>query len=940
MLRLRTLGGLSLATDGAPAGGSAQQRKPLALLALLAADGRRGLSRDKLSAFLWPESDAEHARALLKQACYALRRDLHAPELFLGTTELRLNPDVITSDIGELDDALDRGDTVGAVREYAGPFLDGFFAASAEFERWVEDRRATVHRRVCAAVESLAATAAAAGDQRAGVEWGRRLAALDPLSSRVALELLRALVAANDRVAALEFGRAHEQLVRDELGTVPDPAVTDFLARLRAEGQGYAVAPVGWAPSASVSPVTVEGSRPTRARTARARVAIGVAVLVVTGVVVVVGPWGAPNIDPTVVAVVPFDAPDPALARQRDLLAEQLARKLNGLGALRGVVVRRADSAAVPDVGSRAGAGLVLRGRLTSITPDSMRLRLTVWDARADAPVAELDEAAPLGDLDRLGDSLTLGVVRSLDPAITGFPLRALSAGGRSFPALKAYVQGERAWRRFALDTAIASYDRALTFDSTFAMAIRGAGLARGWNLQPGGLEVGERAVRWNRGLDRLDSLLIGGPPPGPAVGPLRLRAGVAQRLADLREAADRYPESPDVWFELGDVIFHTGYAVWWNTWNDARAAFDRAIALDSSYGPAYMHPVEIALNDDDRDAAVRYVNGYLAIPGVNPRGAAMRLLGLLLDAAPGSRRRFARELERAGFKEAYRLLLAIQTWPDTAETQIVVARRVLTLAERATPGGSPAGERELRPYRARLANALVFRGHLREARRVVGYRFVLGAFMDLAQLGAIPPDTVETAIERWLQAPWHPDYQGDNVQDPWLREAPCYRKLGAAWWWVARRDTARLRRLLHQEELSGRNVNPAAVSPYDYPLVPFARLALTLAQGDSVSAVAQYWTLPDSLCPDSRLPPEPLFHILAGAGREREAETVFDWRHDRWVPWVLARAKLAERLGDWPTARKYYGFVAQAWLHADAELRPIVAEAQAGLDRVMAESR
>jgi tetratricopeptide (TPR) repeat protein len=642
--------------------------------------------------------------------------------------------------------------------------------------------------------------------------------------------------------------------------------------------------------------------------------------------------------DPTVVAVVLFDAPDPALARQRELLAEQLARNLSGLGALRGVVVRRADTAAVPDVGRRAGAGLVLRGRLASVTPDSVRLRLTVWDVRADAPVAELDRAAPLGDLDRLTDSLTLGVVRALDPAIAGFPLRALSAGGRSFTALKAYVQGERAWRRFALDTAIASYDRAVAFDSTFAMAIRGAGLARGWNLWPGANEFTERAGRWNRGLDPLDSLLIGGPPPGPAVGPLRLRAGVAQRLAELGEAAERYPESPDVWFEIGDVIFHTGYAVWWHTWNDARAAFDRAIALDSSYGPAYMHPVEIALNDDDRDAALRYVRGYLAIPGVNPRGAGMRLLDLLLDAAPGSRRRFARELERAGFDEAYRLLLAIQTWPDSEETQIAVARRVVALTERATPGGSPAGERELRPHRARLANALVFRGHLREARRVVGYRFVLEAFMDLAQLGAIPPDTVEAAIERWLQAPWHPDYS-DNVQDPWLREAPCYRKLGAAWWWVARRDTARLRRLLQEEELATRHVDPATVSPYDYPLVPFARLALTLAQGDSASALAQYWTLPDSLCPGSRLPPEPLFHILAGAGRGREAETVFDWRHDRWVPWVLARAKLAERLGDRPTARRYYRFVVQAWLHADAELQPIVVEAQAGLHRVIAES-
>src|SRR2546426_8315401 len=99
MLELRTFGGLSIKDDGAAISGSATQRKTLALLALLAAASKNGLSRDKLIAYLWPESDAEHGRNLLKQACYALRRDLQAPDLFVGATALRLNPDIITSDV-------------------------------------------------------------------------------------------------------------------------------------------------------------------------------------------------------------------------------------------------------------------------------------------------------------------------------------------------------------------------------------------------------------------------------------------------------------------------------------------------------------------------------------------------------------------------------------------------------------------------------------------------------------------------------------------------------------------------------------------------------------------------------------------------------------------------------------------------------------------------
>jgi DNA-binding SARP family transcriptional activator len=124
-LLLKTFGGLAVDVDGAPGTGAAQQRKTLALLALLAVAGRRGLSRDKLSTYLWPESDTEHARNLLKQACYALRRDLHVPELFLGAVELRLNPEVIASDIGTLEEALECGDAARAVAVYTGPSSTG-----------------------------------------------------------------------------------------------------------------------------------------------------------------------------------------------------------------------------------------------------------------------------------------------------------------------------------------------------------------------------------------------------------------------------------------------------------------------------------------------------------------------------------------------------------------------------------------------------------------------------------------------------------------------------------------------------------------------------------------------------------------------------------------------------------------------------------------------
>src|SRR5205809_8127034 len=142
-LRLRPLGGLAVVRNPPLGPGAAAQRSPLALLALLAAASERGVSRDKLLACLWHESSQEKARHLLTQTLYALRRDLHAQELFLGSSELRLNPQVVSTDVQEFEAALAQGELERAVALYHGPFLDGFCLSRApESERWRDGDRA------------------------------------------------------------------------------------------------------------------------------------------------------------------------------------------------------------------------------------------------------------------------------------------------------------------------------------------------------------------------------------------------------------------------------------------------------------------------------------------------------------------------------------------------------------------------------------------------------------------------------------------------------------------------------------------------------------------------------------------------------------------------------------------------------------------------------
>ncbi|CAN5883279.1 hypothetical protein BH11GEM1_BH11GEM1_08820 [soil metagenome] len=234
MLRLLTLGGLSLSDEGTPVTGAASQRSRLALLAVLATAGPAGVARDKLLALLWPESDDERARHALKQGVYALRRDLGTENAIVGTATLSLDSSVVASDVREFDDAIARGDDGAATALYAGPFLDGVFVKAApEFDQWAASERARLERGHLDAIGRLARSADASGDTHAAVQWWRRAAAAEPLSGRVALSLMRALANAGDVSAAIQHARVHEVIVRSELDAPADEAVSGFAEELR-----------------------------------------------------------------------------------------------------------------------------------------------------------------------------------------------------------------------------------------------------------------------------------------------------------------------------------------------------------------------------------------------------------------------------------------------------------------------------------------------------------------------------------------------------------------------------------------------------------------------------------------------------------------------------------------------------------------------------------
>src|SRR3989441_8685895 len=233
MLILELLGTLSLRNETGSIPLAAQQKRPLGLLAILGLAGRQGLSRDRIEAYLWPESSGARAQHALDQTVYAIRHALGSDFILSTARELRLNPELVRIDVWEFEQAIRAGQWTAAVGHYKGPLLDGFhFADSHELESWIDTNRTRLRLEYQNAIEFLANLAAEASDHSQSVVWLRRLANSDPISAGATKKLMLALAAAGDRAGAVKHARLYQELVRQELEMEPDAEIADLAAAL------------------------------------------------------------------------------------------------------------------------------------------------------------------------------------------------------------------------------------------------------------------------------------------------------------------------------------------------------------------------------------------------------------------------------------------------------------------------------------------------------------------------------------------------------------------------------------------------------------------------------------------------------------------------------------------------------------------------------------
>jgi eukaryotic-like serine/threonine-protein kinase len=960
MKRIQTLGGLAVFDGPRPLGGNAQQPRRLALLAVLARAGDRGVSRDRLATLLWGDVEPDRARRSLNQALYAIRQDLGSEEAILGTRDLRLNSELVEVDLVGFESASASGALEEAARLYEGPFLGDFHLPGVrDFALWAEEERDRLAADYRAILEALAAGAVRRGDHAGAVLWWRRLATLDPTDAGAAQGLMRALAAVGDAPGALRHAEIFAALRQQELELPPDPQVQALAERIRRgelSPQPTAEIAVAVPRSTPPPPEAVPASpapafaAPMRAGRSRRRwLALTLPVVAVAAIAGGLYRWQRktlPELRPSVVVVAPFDVYDSSLQLWREGLVDLLSRNLDGAGPLSTVpptvVMRgwtgRADPPSAAELGRRTGAGLALYGSLLGSGPDSVRVRATLFDVAAGHPLDEWEVVDATDRMDRLVDSLTVRLLTGLGRSRPIGAARRSGFRSSSLPVLKAFLQGEQQYRRSEWDSALTYYQRAIDLDSTFALALYRAGTTLAWrdrSHSPMVLEFASRAGANNHGWPLHDSLLIAANAQFFSLMKSSMVRGsdptwmprIRQLFATLEHATDHYSDDPEVWHALGEAYNHFGPYV--SASSDLQLkAFDRAIALDSAFTPSFVHPIEVS-SVSGADAMRRYLRPYLRLTKDEPTAEGARLVESLLDSTGKA----ATGLEDASDEALLVATFALSRLPDSSERIVDVVR------VDASRSGLPATSHPEMPgmimhdstaAKRQLARALASRGHLRAAVELLRGSERTVIFAETVLLGAVPAGRAEAAFR---------DSAPDPTSVAFVARFP---------WWASRSDTASLGRAAAWADLAARTDPDTNVRTMAGYVAASASAYAALARRDTALALQRFSALPEGGCPSCSLDRLTLAQFLVERRRDGEAWRILqgDEPSGAVVPfpsevlWVLLRGRVAERLGQRYRAIQSYGWVAGMWRNADPELRGYVREAQNARARLTGESR
>ncbi|HKV50314.1 MAG TPA: BTAD domain-containing putative transcriptional regulator [Gemmatimonadaceae bacterium] len=318
------------------------------------------------------------------------------------------------------------------------------------------------------------------------------------------------------------------------------------------------------------------------------------------------------------VAVFPFTVRgNPELSFLQSGMVSLLSTSLDGAAGLRTLDPRTVLAAGAlpndmtPDAARgrarRLGASLFVVGDAVDANKQ-LALTVSLYSTNGGAPLASARAEGREDDLFGLVDRVSAELAVSQGSTSRGPAMQLGALTTSSLPALKAYLEGEAAYRDNDMFAAKAAFERATEADSTFSLAWYGQAATASWMLMSKAeRDAADHAVRTSGRLSERNRLLI-----TAFAAFSRGDADSAERLAS--DVAERY-DDVEAWVILGEVLYH-------HNWKrgrslvESRRAFERVLALDPHHWPALQHLAEVAAIEGKPAEADSLLRRYEALVG------------------------------------------------------------------------------------------------------------------------------------------------------------------------------------------------------------------------------------------------------------------------------------------------------------------------------------
>jgi tetratricopeptide (TPR) repeat protein/TolB-like protein len=659
------------------------------------------------------------------------------------------------------------------------------------------------------------------------------------------------------------------------------------------------------------------------------------------------------DLSPTVVATMPFTVRGAeAVAYLGEGMVNLLGTKLDGAGDLRSVDTRallgaidrdfegELDPERAAEMARRFGAGFYILGEVVGVG-DRLRIDATLYRTDTAESMAEASAEGSTEDVFELVDEVAAGILGKMDGDPGARVDRIAAVTTSSLPALKAYLNGEQAFRAGEYAIAAEAFQQAVEEDSLFALAYYRLAAAAEYSALRG--DVAMRATQ--KALQHSDRL--------SARDRTFLDASLAFRRGDPDEAEllyrsylGRYPDDVQAWFDLGEILYHLNL-LRGRPSTESREAFGRVVELEPDNATAMLHLIRLDAHEGNLSAVDSLVDRFVAIAGRGER--ALEVLAIQAFAHDDPERE-AESVSALRAAPDVTLLFAVASVvshtgsPDDWERMI----RLMTEPTR-SPRMRGQGHLWLGSLRLAAGRWKEASEELGRARGVAPPAFET-YYRAIFRLLPFVPSTDEEIAALLEEARVLPSEVRDGEIDPSFGHQgiePYVRsyltgllgaRLGRAD--LARASVAELERLGGTPDAGTLGPDLArAIEGYDAwrnqdPAAAVERL-------EAMEMNVAYPNMPASELYSLAFPRYLRARSLQGAGRGEEAigwfatlevspyELVFR------APSHLHRAEIYDQSGDGDRAVEHYRAFLALWEDADPDLQPLVRDARAALQKL-----